>query len=392
MYVEREISEKFGGLARAYGIVALVGARQSGKTTFLKEHAKNPGASYVLFDDPDARALFDQDVKKFEKQFIEGHAPVILDEVQYCKDAGRNLKYLADSGRNLWITSSSEILLGKEVLSFLVGRVSVLRLYPFSLKEFLSANGTQELTGQVLSRSVWEHATYGGYPKVVTTGDVEMKKTILSDLYQTMLFKDVARTFSIEDMNSLEKLAKYLAVNAGGAVSYENIGSEIGLSFQTLKKYLDAMEKSHIIRRIPPFHTNKTKEITRQPKAYFVDTGLRNAVAKSFATQVDGKLFENYVATELFKAGFEPKYWRTKTGAEVDFIVEKDGKPTPIEVKLKTGNSKIESGLRAFIDEYSPENALVVAYEGKKMQAKRGKTRIQFTDVMQMRETLSKQG
>lgn len=389
MYVEREISGKFGKIAPAYSVVALVGARQAGKTTFLKHCAGSARFSYVLFDDPDARALFDEDVKKFEKQFIEGNEFAILDEVQYCKDAGSKIKYLADVGRKLWITSSSESILGREVLSHLVGRVTIMRLYPFSLSEFLTASGTSQLTKQIMQRSVWEHLTYGGYPKVVTTPEVEVKKTILRDLYETMLLKDVARTFSIDDVGSLEQFAKYLAINAGSLFSYEDVGSEIRLSFQTLKKYLDAMEKSYLIVRIPPFHTNKTKELTRRPKTYFVDTGLRNAVAKNFSPEVDGRSLENYVASELLKLGFPLKYWRTKSGAEVDFVIEKDNELVPIEVKLHAKPPKIEGGMRSFIDAYSPKTALVVSYDAKKAEAKMGETKVVFTDPLEMRQWLS---
>ena len=108
MYVERDIKKRFKGVSGIYNIIALVGARQAGKTTFLKEQMKQMRSSFVLFDDPDAIALFEEDIKKFERQYIEGYQITILDEVQYCKDAGIKLKYLADKGRKLWITSSSE--------------------------------------------------------------------------------------------------------------------------------------------------------------------------------------------------------------------------------------------------------------------------------------------
>lgn len=154
MYVEREIGVKFPRLCRAYGAVALVGARQAGKTTFLKHAAEGNKAAYVTFDDPDARELFESDVKRFERQYLEGAQYAILDEVHYCRNAGRDLKYLVDNGRKLRLTSSSEMLLSKEILSYLVGRISIIRLYPFSLGEFLSAKGVQEATDKALARSV----------------------------------------------------------------------------------------------------------------------------------------------------------------------------------------------------------------------------------------------
>jgi len=388
MYIEREIKEKFKKVNSAYPIVSLVGARQSGKTTFLKEQMKQSKSSYLLFDDPDIRNLFEEDIKKFEKQYIEGYDLSVLDEVQYCKNAGRNLKYLADKNRKIWLTASSEIILSKEVLSYLVGRVSIIRLYPFSIQEFLNAKNQKEFTQKVFERNVWEHIIYGGYPKVVTLEDTELKKTILKDLYDTMILKDIARNFSIEDIKSLEEFTKYLSVNIGGLISYESVSKDIKLSFQTLKKYLDAMEKSYLITRVQPFYRNKTKEITKQPKIYFIDTGLRNIIARNFSIEIDGKLFENYVLSELLKIGFSPKHWRTKSKAEVDFIIEKDSEIIPIEVKLDA-SEKIKRSLYSFIEAYKPKRAFIVTYKGENKPINVNGCKVIFTNTLNLRKLLA---
>ncbi len=388
MYIERNITNYFKKLSAIYSIIAIVGARQSGKTTFLKEQIKNTNSSYIMFDDPDVRELF-EDIKKFENQYIEGYEQVVLDEVQYCKDSGQKLKYLADKNKKIWLTSSSEIILSKEVLSYLVGRVSILKIFPFSLREFLAARDIKEITTNILERAVSEHLLYGGYPKVVLTEDIELKKVILKDLYETMILKDIARTFSVQDIQSLEDFTRYISVNIGNILSYETVSRDIKLSFQTLKKYLDAMEKSYLIVRVPPFFSNKTKEITKQPKVYFLDTGLRNIISKSFDTAPEGKLFENYVLTELIKANFTPKYWRTKSKAEVDFIIETNKETVPIEVKINSESQKIERSLRSFIEAYKPKTALVVFYKGKESEYKVGSCKVSFIDVSKMREILS---
>ncbi|MBU3906742.1 MAG: ATP-binding protein [Nanoarchaeota archaeon] len=389
MYIEREIKEKFDKIIKVYPVTAIVGARQAGKTTFLKEQAQKFKNNYLLFDDPDIRELFDEDIKKFEKQNIEGYEISVLDEVQYCKDAGKKLKYLADNNKKIWITSSSEILLSKEVLSYLVGRVSIIKLYPFSINEFLKLKNLKEFSQSTLKRAVWEHMTFGGYPKVTSVEEIELKKTILKDLYDTMVLKDIARTFSIADISSLELFTKYLSINIGNLVSYDSLSRDIKLSFQTLKKYIDAMEKSYLISRVQPFYKNKIKEIVKQPKIYFVDTGLRNLISKSFNQQPEGNLFENYVFTELLKMGFSPKYWRTKSKMEVDFVIEKDNNIFPVEVKVNAEQEKVERNMRAFIDEYKPKIAIIVSYEGKKAEVKIGDCNVFFTDVLGMKKILS---
>jgi len=389
MYVEREIKKPFDKIITSYSMVAVVGARQAGKTTFLKKQMEHAKSTYVLFDDPDVRSLFDDDVKKFDQQYLEGNDLAVLDEVQSCKDAGRKLKYLVDSGRKLWITSSSEVILAKEILSYLVGRISIVRLYPFSYEEFLVAKCQKTMTSAIAQRMIWEHIQYGGYPKVVLTTDKEMKNTILRDLYETMLLKDVAQTFSIDDIRTLENCAKYLALGIGNILSYENLSSSLAMSFQTIKKYLDAMEKSYFIVRVNPYFTNKLKEIVKQPKVYFIDTGLRNSIAKNFTTEPEGKVFENYVCSELLKAGVVPKYWRTKTKTEVDFVVEKPSGVIPLEVKLHAEPGKIERGLRSFIEMYHPKVALVVTYQGKHGQMKVNGCTVSFTDIVGMRSLVT---
>jgi len=389
MYIEREIKNRFDKIFKSYNMVAVVGARQSGKTTFLKKQMGQYNSSYVLFDDPDARALFEEDIKKFELQYIEGNELTILDEIQYCKDAGRKLKYLVDSGRKLWITSSSEIILAKEILSFLVGRVSIMKLYPFSFDEFLIAQGQKTTTSKIIQRAIWEHMRYGGYPKVVLTKDPEMKKTILADLYETMLLKDVARTFAIDDIRSLEEFSKYLAQSIGNILSYNDFSSSLHVSFQTIKKYLDAMEKSYLIMRVYPYFTNKLKEIVKQPKLYFVDTGLRNTITKEFDVGSDGKIFENYVFSELLKLGIIPKYWRTKTKTEVDFVIEKEKEVIPIEVKLQADSDKIERSMRSFINQYHPKTGLVVTYKGNKGTIKIDGCTVHFVDIVGLKKHLA---
>ena len=140
--------------------------------------------------------------------------------------------------------------------------------------------------------------------------------------------------------------------------------------------------------RAQPFFANRQKEIVKRPKAYFLDCGLKNAVARNFPAAPDGQALENYVFTELVKAGHAPKYWRTKAGAEVDFVVEIDGKPVPIEAKLAPEEGKVESGLRAFIDSFKPQLAVVVGLRAEKHTLKAGSCRVVFTDVAGLRGAL----
>lgn len=362
MYVERDIRDDIERMSGATGILAVVGPRQSGKTTLLRRMMPKD-ASYVLFDDPVARRLFEERLEEFTIQYIKDRPLAVLDEVQYCSEAGTRLKYLVDTGNKLWVTSSSEVLLGRDVLSFLVGRVSVHRLLPFNLREFLRAKGQRVLTPEIEEERVREHMIFGGYPNVVLAEGAYLKAKLLSDLHLTMVMRDMARTFSINNLGDIEWLSLYLAQDPGAPVKIEDLASHLGVSRPTVKKYLDAMEKSYLIYLMKPYYTNKRKELVKQQRVYFLDTGMRNAISKDFDKIPTGHLFENYVMTELLKMGLAPKYWRTKSKAEVDFVVERGREVVPIEVKLQVGR-KVGSGLRSFIGHYAPETAIVVGLKG----------------------------
>lgn len=395
MYVEREITQPFLTASKLNRVVVVVGPRQSGKTTFLKAQSKNDYEKYLSFDDPDVKELFDVDIKRFENQYLSGDNVVVLDEIQYGKDPGSKLKYLADKGKRLWVTSSSQVALGKEVLGWLVGRASVLTLYPFSINEVLNADGQKEVTPSILNRVIDRHIMYGGYPRVVLESDNSNKESILRDLYQLMILKDVARTFNIEDGAALERLAQYLSHNVGSLISYEAISRTLGLSSLSVKKYMDAMEKSYLIARVPSFYKNKLKEIVKQHKLYFVDTGMRSAISNSFhiPPETKGKLFENFVFSELVKNGEEVRYWRSKNNAEVDFVVQRGGEPIPIEVKIKADKRHlVERSLQSFIEAYRPKKGFVVFYEGGPSISKYGGCLISAVNIKDLLDELRKTG
>ena len=231
MYVERNIEADFKVASRLNKVVIIVGPRQSGKTTFLQHQSGQSNAIYVMFDDPDAKELFDTDIKRFENQYMISGTVTILDEIQYCKEPGSKLKYLADKGRTLWITSSSQVSLSKEIIGWLVGRAAIIKLYPFSLNEFFFSKGLKEITKNILSRSIEEHMLYGGYPNIVIQKGKVDKEFLLKNLYETMVLKDIARTFNISNISALERMAVYLSHNVGNTLLYDKISSDLGSLF-----------------------------------------------------------------------------------------------------------------------------------------------------------------
>lgn len=363
MYVSRRIASGFHKLEDLYHLIAVAGPRQVGKTTFLQHEMRDREHSYVLLDEPLSRNLFESDPKGFEREFVEGHDLTVLDEVQYSMETGQFLKYLVDTGNKLWITSSSAILLRADVLSFLVGRVGLVRLLPFNVHEFLEAKGTITRSPTVLKSYLPEHIAYGGFPEVVLNPDPALKKRLLVDILESIVLRDAVRAFGINNVKGINDLVLYLSQTIGSPVNVSAVSNALGMNHATLEGYMDALEMSYIIARVRPFFSNKVKEIVRQPKIFFVDTGIRNAAMGIFPSVPDGHLFENYVFSELLKMGLSPKYWRTKAGAEVDFVLDRPEAPVPIEVKLRPRSGRISRGLRSFIRAYEPEVAYVVGQE-----------------------------
>jgi len=391
VYIDRTVEPLFLKHLKLYKVVAVLGPRQTGKTTFLThELKKTEKANYVSLDDPDAKFLFNDDIKLFEKQYCFNYAVTFIDEIQYGLDVGQKIKYLADKNYTLLLSSSSDVMANKEVLSYLVGRASILRLFQFSFYEVFDAYNIKVKTDIITKRIIFEQCIFGSYPKVVLTTDIEEKKILLKNLYETMLYKDIANNFGLGDISNLERFVKYLAISCSKLISYDNISRDLGLSYQTIKKYLNALEKSYFICNILPYYSNKLKEITKQPKIYFFDCGLRNTILSDYPPSLDeqGQLFENYVFSELKKQGYNVKYWRSKTKQEVDFIIEMGKIIIPIEVKLSCNNPHVEKSLNSFIGIYKPEVAYVVYYNGKSQIQKVKDCEVSFVNIDELLQKL----
>ncbi|HED06158.1 MAG TPA: DUF4143 domain-containing protein, partial [Ignavibacteria bacterium] len=207
-----------------------------------------------------------------------------------------------------------------------------------------------------LALHIQKFVSYGGYPRVVLSDDYEEKKNILKNIYSTLILREVKDLFGIAESQSLIKLVKALALQIGNLINYSELCDISGFKFSKLKASVSILEKVFIANRCYPFSSNKRNELVKNPKIYFVDTGLRNVIVNDFKDERtdSGALYENLIYSEYLKKGKKLNYWRTKSGAEVDFIDES----IPLEIKL---TPKIGKSLHSFIAKYSPEKAFVVS-------------------------------
>lgn len=393
MYYKRKLEDTILKYLEMREILAIIGPRQSGKTTLLKQIQANTNNSVFLnFEDREDLELFEQDIKGFAQKYFGNYKYIFIDEFQYSKNGGKNLKYLYDtfSKNKVIISGSSAIDLTIHAIRFLVGRIFVFNLYQLDFEEFLHfkqqdllsvylnykkdidlksekikfLNVSTVLNNQ-FNKILEEFLLWGGYPRVVLAKNEEEKKLILKNIYNTYFLRDIRNTLGLIDDFKLAKLIKALALQTGQLVEYNELGQISGYDYITLKKYLNILEKTFICTPLIPFFQNKRKEIVKNPKLYFFDTGMRNYVVNDFkklSNRTDaGSLYENFVFNQLTKQEIPVNFWRTKAGAEVDFILEINTVKVPLGVKSNFKKTMLTKSLNAFVEDYKSKYAIVLS-------------------------------
>lgn len=386
--IKRDIEDDIVKWIGSKHIIAIRGARQCGKTTFLKRveeilhdrKVENGKVHFISFEDDLEKAKFEGNPLEYINYFLAGDKSrhfFLFDEVQYIKNAGKLLKLAYDTVENIkiFITGSSTLDLN-EVSSYLVGRVLLFEMYPFSFHEFLRAKNEKMLKYyqmkkiaikrpaimkdkpiflNELNAYLKEFVSYGGYPAIVMESNIENKITLLKNIYLTYIEKDVVKVYGLKYKQRILDLIRHLASINAGIVNYNELAGLTGMYDKEVKEILSILEDTYIIQAIRPFHKNLTTELRKNPKIYFIDTGLRNFIVGrfEFSDEEYGKLLENYVLGKLRNGKIN--YWRTTAKAEVDFVY---AEKIPIEVKIQP---KVTRSFRSFIDSYKPQAALIAS-------------------------------
>lgn len=391
-YIERKIEHTISQYLEKREILAIVGPRQSGKTTMLRRIQGHLAHSiFLTFEDREELEFFETDIKGFAKKYATFRY-IFIDEFQYSKVGGKHLKFLYDTNPEfkIIISGSSAIDLTIHAIRYLVGRVFVFHMYQLDFEEFLAfrepsliqiyrkarlnaniAHGKFSMINftppqiNALDKIFEEFVLWGGYPRVALAESEEEKRIVLKNIYNTYFLRDIRDTLGIVDDFKLANLIKALSLQIGQLISYKELGIVSGYDYLTLKKYLNIIEKTFICSYLRPFFSNKRSEIVKNPKVYFFDTGLRNYAAGNFQNldeRIDsGALYENFVFLQLIKNEKTIHFWRTKTQMETDFLIENgSGEQIPIEVKSKEDNLNVPGGLISYAREYSPKQSIVL--------------------------------
>ncbi len=406
MKIKRSLVEDLRGHLKAKEITLLVGSRQTGKTTLLRqlmEERQTVGEQCLFFNldyEPDLRLFISQErlLKELELATGRRHAYIFIDEMQRKENAGLFLKGVYDQllPYKFIVSGSGSLELKEKIHESLAGRkrlfeIETASFYEFAqfktnyrydnrISEYLSLHPE---TAQLL---MLEYLNFGGYPRVITAPDISEKRAVLREIYQSYLEKDIRLLLQIEKSQAFTSMMRLLALRIGNSVDYSNLSQDVGLSFSTLKKYLWYTEKTFVLELLPPYFRNKEKEIVKAPQVYFKDLGLRNITiekaGKIQSAHEAGFEFQNFVYRLLRKyigdQLYTLHYWRTKGQAEVDFVIDRGQDLLPVEVKAKSlTRPKISRSLSSFLDTYSPAEAWLINLS-LEATVEVGKTKVYF--------------
>lgn len=391
--IEREIFDRITAHLREREVTVITGARQTGKTTLLFQlkdwliaHKKVKESQIKFFNldlISDLTGVRNQNnFVKFLKEELqrEKFLYCFIDEIQRLEDSGKFLKGVYDLKLpvKFVISGSSSLEIKSKVSESLAGRKRVFHLWPFSFNEYLTyhapslrdllrKDSISTLNKQKIMDYFFDFVIYGGYPRVAASDDKKEKIAILNEIYSSYVEKDITGFMKVKNPFAFSKLVTLLADQVGGLTNLHEISATLGMNFRTVENYLFALENTFVINLARPYFTNARKELTKMPKVYFADTGLRNLSVKYFVNFSDnrdkGRLLENFVSSSLIKTwDGVVNYWRTKDKSEVDFILrDYYGGIIPIEVKaIELAKPEVASSLKTFIERYKPKKAFIV--------------------------------
>lgn len=337
--------------------IILIGPRQVGKTTLMHQLTEEmePKALWLTGDDPATRQLL-EDISLPRLRLVIGQNKVIvIDEAQRLTNPGLTLKLITDHlpEVQLLVTGSSSLDLAAEFKESLVGRKREFHLYPLSFSEMCTHHGYHT------ERSLLEHRMiYGYYPEVINN-DKKESEIILNELSDGLMYKDLLAFDQVKKPSILVKLLQALALQVGNEVRYSEVARLIGADPATVERYIDLLEQTFVLFRLPSLSRNVRNEIKKGRKIYFYDNGIRNSIIKNFnvlALRQDvGALWENFLLAERMKRNAYQAYshnayfWRTTAQQEIDYIEEASGRLFAFEFKWRSGKARFS---KTFLDAY----------------------------------------
>lgn len=372
-FYERHAEKTIERLTKSFPSVLVTGARQTGKTTLLKQIMTTDSDSYITFDDP----MEESSAKNDPKTFIELHpSPYTFDEVQYVPDLFRYLKIEIDKKRQngmYFLTGSQQFTLLEKATETLSGRIGIVQLYPLSAREirrdaffenFIPSKDYILERNKALSKTnysvqdTWKRIYLGGYPEVVK-GTV-LPKDFYPSYIKTYIERDIRKLTQVADESQFVQFITVVASRTSQLVNYADMAKDCGISEVTAKKWLSLLVTSGLVYLLKPYSVNIEKRVVKTPKLYFMDTGLAAYLTRWTNSEVmqtgamAGAFFETYAVSEIIKSfannGEEPPiyFYRDKDKVEIDLLIEENNILYPVEIK-KTASPNAEDAKNLYI-------------------------------------------
>lgn len=341
-------------------VKAYIGIRRSGKTSLMYnfiDELKSMGVEdeNIIFISLESReyAHIDStqqldDIIYDKVKNIEGKVYLFFDEIQQVNGWEKSINsYRVSIDSDIYITGSNSKLLSGELATLLTGRYLTINVYPFSFKEFLQYKNEiedVELTDDSIRKLYDEYFNFGGMPGIMTLGSNEFKENALKDIYNSILFEDVVSRFKINNIDLLQRFARYMTSSTGEIFSSKSIknylkSNNIYTSQDTLLKYNEYMKQSFFISKCKCFELKGRKEMKILGKYYLMDHGFHHALIEDNILKVT-KILENIVYVELLRRGYKINVGRNADNSEVDFVCEKSGKYKYIQVSYRLTSEK----------------------------------------------------
>ncbi len=350
--IARELEQECRQMALKYPVVTILGPRQSGKTTLVKELF--PEKPYISLEDPDSIMLAKMDPRGFLARFKTG---CILDEIQRQPELLSYIQGIVDAEEingMFILTGSHQLALSQHVAQSLAGRTAMLKLLPLSLAEL---QAVPEFNPTPADERIFN----GGFPRIYKNQIPPHK--FFRDYISTYIERDVRQIVNIKDLSLFQKFLILCAGRIGQVFNSASFANDLGVSHHTVQNWLSILEASFIIFKIKPYHENFGKRVIKSPKLYFTDLGLAcylldiSKPEQIYRDPLRGALFENLIVLEVLKnrlnMGIEPNlyYYRDNNGHEVDLILKSSNNFVPIEIKSSaTFNRSFTKELKYFAD------------------------------------------
>ncbi|MFA6013160.1 MAG: ATP-binding protein [Desulfobacteraceae bacterium] len=350
MYIHQKQLDQLKTMTQPEKVVVIYGARRTGKTTLLNEFLKSESVPYLLVNGEDIDVqgyLSSQSIEKLTS-FVGSATLLVVDEAQKIPNIGINLKLIVDHipGIRVIATGSSSFDLARSMGEPLTGRKFTLKLFPLAQMEIMQIEARHQTDAHLESRLI-----YGSYPEVVLTQDNRMREQYLKELVSSYLYKDILELEGVRNASKISRLLQLLAFQIGKEVSFTELGTSLGMSKNTVERYLYLLEKAFVLQRLPGFSRNLRNEITQNSRYCFLDNGIRNALISNFNSlelrNDVGELWENYLIMERLKRQeylgemANTYFWRTYTRKELDLVEERGGQLYGYEMKWGKDKPKV---------------------------------------------------